>query len=289
MIYVVLALLLGGLAALLAWQVMSSDGTPVDARGDVTTVPVVVADRDLPFGTLVAVEDIRTVEWPADAVPDGFSRSASDVVGRGLLGPVRRNEPMLSSKLALPGSGAGLSINIPEGQRAMTFRVDDIVGVAGFIRPGHRVDVMVTVGPEAGGGQPTTKQVLQNVEVAATGHTIEPNPQGEPEQVPNVTLHLTPEQGERLIMAAGNGRIQLALRNPLDSDSIETPGVRLNQLLALAPAPRPVASSAPAAAPAAPRASPQVTLEVYRGNQRNTSTVDTSVVGGGGGGGGGGS
>jgi pilus assembly protein CpaB len=284
--FVALAVLLGGLAALLALQVMRTDAAPVDSAGQIETVEVIVADRDLPFGALVSVDDIRTVRWPADAVPDGFSRSASDVVGRGLLGPVRRNEPLLSSKLALPGSGAGLSINIPEGQRAMTFRVDDIVGVAGFIRPGHRVDVMVTVGPEAGGGQPTTKQVLQNVEVAATGHTIEPNPQGEPEQVPNVTLHLTPEQGERLIMAAGNGRIQLALRNPLDGDSIETPGVRLNQLLALAPAPRPVASSGPVAAPAAPRASPQVTLEVYRGNQRNTSTVDTSVVGGGGGGGG---
>jgi pilus assembly protein CpaB len=285
--FLVLALLLGGLAALLALQVMRSDGSPVATTGQIETVQVVVADRDLPFGALVAVDDIRTVDWPANAVPDGFSRSASDVVGRGLLGPVRRNEPLLSAKLALPGTGAGLSINIPEGQRAMTFRVDDIVGVAGFIRPGHRVDVMVTVGPEAGTGQPTTKQVLQNVEVAATGHSIEPNPQGEPEQVPNVTLHLTPEQGERLIMAAGSGRIQLALRNPLDGDSVETPGVRLNQLLALAPAPRPVASAPTATAPARPQANPQVTLEVYRGNQRANETVDTSMVGGGGDGGGG--
>jgi pilus assembly protein CpaB len=283
MFFLVLALLLGSLAALLAFQVLRPGDALTEVAGEMATEPVVVADRDIPLGTVLSVEDVRTVQWPAGALPDGFSRSASEVVGRGLLGPVRRNEPILSSKLARPEAGGGLSINIPEGHRALAYRVNDVVGVQGFIRPGHRVDVFVTAGPEAGTGQPTTKLLLQNIEVAATGTTIEPNPQGEPEAVPTVTLHLTPDQAEELTMATENARIQLALRNPLDPDTVVTPGVRLNQLLGVAPAPRPVASGAPA-----PRPAPaQRSLEVYRGNQRSTSDV-TSTVGGGGGGGGGG-
>ena len=117
-------------------------------------------------------------------------------------------------------------------------------------------------------------------------------PQGEPETVPHATFHLGPEQAERMVMAARNGTIQLALRNPLDMDTVSTPGIRLNQVLAgPAPAsPPPVrrAAPAPAAPPPPPSAPAQVGVEVYRGPQRTTATVDTSVVGGGGGGGGGG-
>lgn len=280
--FVVLAVLLGGLAALLALQVLrSSDDGPSTTR-EMATENVVVAVQDIPFGALVEMEDVTTAEWPADALPEGYSRSPSEVVGRGALLPIRANEPILSSKLALPEAGAGLSINIPEGLRALTVRVNDVVGVAGFVRPGHRVDVFVTADGQAGDPQSTTKLLLQNVPVAATGVTIEPNPQGEPEQVSNATLHLTPDQAERLIMAAGNASIQLALRNPLDGDTVETQGVRFSQLIAGAPAPRPVASGGRPA----PRPPAQTTLEVYRGNQRSTSTVDTTVVGGGGGGGG---
>jgi pilus assembly protein CpaB len=285
--FLVLAVLLGGLAAILALQVLRApDGAPESVR-EVATEDVVVAARDIEFGALVQMEDVRTVSWPADALPAGYSRSPSDVVGRGVLMPIRANEPMLSSKLALPEAGAGLSLGIPEGLRAITVRVNDIVGVGGFVRPGHRVDVFVTASDQAGVAEPQTKLLLQNVPVAATGVTIEPNPQGEPENVPNATLHLTPEQVERLIMASQNATFQLALRNPLDGDSVETPGVRFRQLIAGTPAPRAPVASGPAPA-AAPRAPAQTTLEVYRGNQRSTSTVDTAVVGGGGGGGGGG-
>lgn len=282
--FLVLAVLLGGLAAILALQVLrSSDDAPSTVR-EMATEEVVVAARDIEFGALLETEDVRTAEWPADALPEGYSGSPSDVVGRGALLPIRANEPILSSKLALPEAGAGLSINIPEGQRAITIRVDDVVGVGGFVRPGHRVDVFVTADEQAGVSEAQTRLLLQNVPVAATGVTIEPNPQGEPESVPHATLHLSPEQVERLIMAAENATFQLALRNPLDADSVETPGVRFSRLIAGAPAPRaPVASSSPG-----PQRPAQRTLEVYRGNQRSTSTVDTSVVGGGGGGGGGG-
>jgi Flp pilus assembly protein CpaB len=123
------------------------------------------------------------------------------------------------------------------------------------------------------------------LKVAATGVTIEPNPQGEPESVPNATFHLDPEDAERLIMAARNGTIQLALRNPMDGDTVQTPGIRFNQLLAVGPAqPAPRPAARPAAAPA-PQQPSRVNLEIYRGPQRSTSEVDTTVVGGGGGGG----
>jgi pilus assembly protein CpaB len=284
--FLVLAVLLGGLAAILALQVLRSpDGAPETVR-EVATEDVVVAARDIEFGSLLGMEDVRTVSWPADALPAGYSRSPSDVVGRGALLPIRANEPILSSKLALPEAGAGLSINIPEGYRAITVRVNDVVGVGGFVRPGHRVDVFVTASDQGGVAEPQTKLLLQNVPVAATGVTIAPNPQGEPENVPNATLHLTPDQVERLIMASENATFQLALRNPLDGDTVETPGVRFRQLIAGTPAPRAPVASGPAPA-AAPRAPAQTTLEVYRGTQRSTSTVDTAVVGGGGGGGGG--
>ena len=284
--FLILALVLGGLAAVLALQVLRpGTATPDVAPGEISAVDVVVASRDLPSGTLVGADDVRTIRWPADAVPAGYSSSVSEVVGRGLLLTVRENEPMLSSKLARPEAGGGMSISIPEGKRALTFRVDDIIGVGGFVRPGHKVDVLVTVGADGGGGQPTTRMVLQNIAVAATGSTVEPNPQGEPETVPNVTFHLDPSQAERLVMAARNGSIQLALRNPLDADTIDTPGIRLNQLLAGVPTAR-AAAPAPArrAAPAAPQQPSQVNVEIYRGPERSTSQVDTSVVGGSGGG-----
>jgi pilus assembly protein CpaB len=285
--FLILALVLGGLAAVLALQVLRpGTATPDVAPGEISAVDVVVASRDLPSGSLVGADDVRTIRWPADAVPAGYSSSVSEVVGRGLLLTVRENEPMLSSKLARPEAGGGMSISIPEGKRALTFRVDDIIGVGGFVRPGHKVDVLVTVGADGGGGQPTTRMVLQNIAVAATGSTVEPNPQGEPETVPNVTFHLDPSQAERLVMAARNGSIQLALRNPLDADTIDTPGIRLNQLLAGVPTAR-AAAPAPAAAraaPAAPQPPSQVNVEIYRGPQRSTSQVDTSVVGGSGGG-----
>ncbi len=284
-LFLVLALALGGLAAFLALQVLRPEvSDPAPTRAEVSTVDVVLAARDLPTGTVVGQGDIRTVPWPGDALPAGFSSTAAEGVGRGVLLTIRENEPMLAAKLARPEAGGGLSISIPEGKRALTFRVDDVIGVGGFVRPGHRVDVLVTVGADGGGGQPTTRMVLQNVEVAATGSTVEASPQGDPETVPNATFHLAPDQAERLVMAARSGTIQLALRNPLDVDTVSTLGVRLNQVLGgAAPAPPPVRRAAPA--PAAPAAPSRVDVEVYRGPQRSTSTVDTSVVGGGGGGG----
>jgi pilus assembly protein CpaB len=281
--FLVLALAAGGLAAILATRMMRTP--PEVAEGAVTTTSVAVAARDMQVGTLLATEDIRLVDWPGDAVPLGYSTTIDEVVGRGLMAPVKANEPLLSAKLASPESGGGMSIIIPEGKRAMSVRVDDVVGVAGFVLPGTRVDVVVTMDRAAGQEEAATRLVLQNLEVISAGQSLERNPEGEPQQVPVVTLLVGPEEAEQLALAHSNGSLQLALRSPLDNDTVSTPGIRASRLIAGTPppaAPRPAVrvSAAPAAAPA-PTAPAQVMLEVYRGPERTTATVDTTIGGGG--------
>ncbi len=280
----ILALSAGGLAAFLAIQVLRAPD-PVAQDGETPgAVSVAVATRDMNVGTLLQEEDVRLVDWPSSDVPSGYSTSVGEVVGRGLLTPVRTNEPLMASRLAGPESGGGMHIMIPEGRRAMSVRVDDVVGVAGFVLPGTRVDVVVTMDRADDLSEPATRLVLQNLEVMSAGQSIERNPQGEPVQVPVVTLLVDPEEAETLALAHSNGRLQLALRSPLDVDSVDTRGIWASQVIGGRPQPTVAASPAPRAAPAraAPQPSPQVELEVYRGPQRSTSTVDTTLGGGGG-------
>jgi len=269
--FLILAVFAGGLAALLATQLLRSPAAPAgdDRPG---TVSVAVAERDMNVGTLLGADDIRLVDWPAGNVPSGYSMSASEVVGRGLLSPVRANEPLLSSKLARPEAGGGMHIMIPEGKRAMSVRVDDVVGVAGFVLPGTRVDVVVTMERGARQGEPTTQVVLQNLEVISAGQSIERNPNGQPQQVAVVTLLVGPDQAEKLALAHSNARIQLALRNPLDVDSVGTSGIQASHLIGGPPVP--VQRRA-----AAPRIPTRLEVEIYRGPERSTSTVDPTVGG----------
>lgn len=269
-----MAMLAGGAAAYLAYQFLRDPvGSSAVQRADAgELVQVAVAVRDLPVGHLLAAEDVRMVEWPARVVPEGFSRSPAEVVGRGLLSNVAMNEPFLPSKLASSEAGGGLSILIPEGKRAMAVRVDDVVGVAGFVVPGTRVDVVVTL-DESGtnNSQPVTQLVLQNIEVMASGQSIQRDARGEPQTTTVVTLLVDPEQGEMLGLSANNGRIQLALRNSLDPDTVQTMGARVANLLRRPP-PAPVRASGPAA-PRPAAAPSRVQVEVYRGPVRSESTV----------------
>lgn len=269
-----MAMLAGGAAAYLAYQFLRDPvGSSAVQRADAgELIQVAVAVRDLPVGHLLAAEDVRMVEWPARVVPEGFSRSPAEVVGRGLLSNVAMNEPFLPSKLASSEAGGGLSILIPEGKRAMAVRVDDVVGVAGFVVPGTRVDVVVTL-DESGtnNSQPVTQLVLQNIEVMASGQSIQRDARGEPQTTTVVTLLVDPEQGEMLGLSANNGRIQLALRNSLDPDTVQTMGARVANLLRRPP-PAPVRASGPAA-PRPAAAPSRVQVEVYRGPVRSESTV----------------
>jgi pilus assembly protein CpaB len=171
---------------------------------------------------------------------------------------------MLASKLAEPGSGAGLPIVIPEGMRALSIPVDQVVGVSGFVTTGTRVDVLLTIQPP-GQTENITQIILQNLSVLAAGQVYQRDDEGKPVPVNVVTLVVTPEQAERLSLATSQGRIQLALRNMLDIEDATTTGVRVSGLLtgqpARAPARRPAGTGAQAQEPAV--------VELYRGGTRS--------------------
>lgn len=239
----------------------------------VPTRPVVVASADLHLGAELKASDLRAVDWPQGAAPDGTFEDPSEIVGRGVIGAMVRNEPVLESKLAPKDAGAGLPPIIPPGLRALSVRVNEVIGVAGYVLPGTRVDVVATVSPSGRAEQATSKVVLANVEVLAAGTRLEQDlERDQPIQVTVVTLLVNPAQAERLTLASTEGKIQLALRNPVDQATPETPGMRPDLLLAVArPAPRAAPKPQPKPAPPPP---PPPTVEVIRGDQRVTTVVD---------------
>lgn len=251
-----------------------------ESAGAYPTTPVVVAAGDLDLGAALRAEDLRTINWPADSVPANVFGSPQELVGRGLIQPVAQNEPILPGKLAPVGAGAGLPPMIPDGMRALSVRVNDVIGVAGYVLPGTKVDVLVTVSPTNQSSDMTSKVILTNVQVLAAGTRIERDvEQGKPVSVSVVTLLVDPVQSEALTLASTEGKIQLALRNPLDTTMPPTPGMRPAVLLGQAAAPRaaaPVARVARAAAPApAPVAAPAPlpTVEIIRGDKRAQEVV----------------
>lgn len=253
----------GLLAGYVALVYVSEEPAPLQAAAPAQTV--VVANRNLPAGSIVRREDVKTVGWPGSAVPGGFATQAGEVVGRGLIVEVRENEPLVEWKLAERDAGGGLSITIPEGMRAVSVKVDEVVGVAGFVLPGTRVDVLVTVMPGSDRSQTTTRIILQNIRAIASDQRYQQEVNGEPRYMTVVTLLVTPDQAEALTLAATEGRIQLALRNTLDAEEIDTRGRRITTLVA-----GPTASSSPISSPsrAAPLTSPERVIESYEGGRR---------------------
>jgi pilus assembly protein CpaB len=251
----------GLLAGYVALVYVSEEPAPLQAA--VPSRTIVVAARDLPAGAIVRREDVEAVSWPGSAVPEGFATQAGEVVGRGLITEVRRNEPLLTWKLAEKEAGGGLPITIPAGMRAVSVEVDEVVGVAGFVLPGTRVDVIVTVMPGNDRTQTTTRIILQNVRALAADQRYQQDIEGEPQYVTVVTLLVTPQEAEDLTLAATEGRIQLALRNTLDSDEVETPGRRITSLVS---APR-TSGVTPAAATTVPT-NPEQVIESFEGGRR---------------------
>ena len=218
----------------------------------VETRPVIVAAANLALGAEVRPEDIRIVEWPANSVPAEAFASADQVVGRGVIQSMVQNEPILPAKLAPQGAGAGLPPVIPAGMRALSVRVNDVVGVAGYVLPGTRVDVVATVNPTQQQPDVTSKIVLTNVLVLTAGTKIESDTEdGKPVQVSVVTLLVDPGEAERLTLASTEGKIQLALRNPLDKTAPATTGIKPAALMGTAVVT--VVASAPAPGPDADR------------------------------------
>lgn len=265
-IVLLLALASGVSAGWLALNYLRQPSSPIRPSAPPST-EVVVAARDLPLGHVLTAEDIRLAEWPGNLLPEGYSSSVDEILGRGLLSPVALNEPLLSAKLAVKEAGGGLPIVIPEGMRAVSVKVDEVIQVAGFVMPGTRVDVLVTLDQGSQQGDPVTRIVLQNITVLSAGQMIQRNADGEPQTVTVITLLVTPLQAERLVLAATKGRIQLALRNTLDLDSLETRGARVSSLLPPAQVVRRTTRR-----PTVPASSSR-RIEIYRGPQLNTENV----------------
>ena len=251
----------GVLAGYLALVYVSDEPSTLVAA-EPSGTPVVVASRDLPTGHIVSREDIDVIDWPSGNVPEGFVSQPGDAIGRGVIFTVRRNEPLLAVKLADRDGGGGLPIAIPEGKRAISVEVDEVIGVAGFVLPGTRVDVLATVMPSTDRTEITTRIILQNISVLSADQSYQENPAGEPELVTVVTLLVTPDEAEALALASSEGKIQLALRNMLDVDSVTTAGTRIEALVRYG-------SRRPTATVGAPTTAPAPTvIETYRGGNR---------------------
>lgn len=180
------------------------------------TKMLVVAAAPLQLGTRIDPSNLRTIPWPADQSVVGMFSRIEDCSNRALISAVVENEPILESKLAPKEAGAGLPATIPEGMRAISVAVNDVVGVAGFVIPGTMVDVLVT-GKSHGNQDNVTHTILENVRVLAAGQKIEQDREGKPQTVPVITLLVTPDDAAKLAMASTEGKIQLALRNTIDT------------------------------------------------------------------------
>ena len=249
---------------------------------EVKTIDVVVAQHPLKLGTRITADLVKVVQWPANApIANSFSK-IEDVVNRGLISAVDENEPLTNSKLAALEAGAGLPPSIPPGMRAISVKVNEVVGVAGFVVPGTRVDVMVTLSGKNRDEDSTTRVVVSNVQVltAGTRYDQEKAKDGAPIPSTVVTLLVAPEDGERVALAASAGQIMLTLRNPLDQDRTATSGVRTTGLFGQA-APAPAKTPAVRRGPAKPvqpivaaTPAPAVyTVEAFRGAKRSQEIV----------------
>src|ERR1035438_8920516 len=235
-------------------------------------VDVIVAADDLQVGARVEERDIKVIKIPGADLPPGAPRRRADVLGHGVIVPISKGEFILPNRLAGENAGSGLPSLIPPGMRAVSVRVNEVVSVAGFVTPGTRVDVLLTGTPGAGGEQQTTT-VLQNVAVLASGHTLERSSTGEAQNTAVITLLVSPDDAQRLTLASSEGRIQLALRNPLDTKQDEVASSNSRGLYRGAAMPASVQSPVVHHTPikrvtTAPPPSTGISVEVYQGDKK---------------------
>jgi pilus assembly protein CpaB len=228
-----LALTSGGLASYLSLGSIARSATA--APVPIAPSGVIVAARTLPPGTMIQAGDLRRIPWAADTPPVGVFASTEEVVGRVLVVGLGAEEPVLASLLAPTGSGSGLPGLIPAGMRAISVSVDEVVGVNGFVGPGARVDVIATMDVTGGNGEAVSRVVLQDVEVAASGHQLQADPNGAPQQATVATLLVSPAEAEELVLATHRGRVQLVLRGSTDREAISTPGIKSSAMMGAAP------------------------------------------------------
>ena len=255
---------------------------------------IVVAAQNVALGSRLAEADLRLAPWPRAVPLAGSFQKISDVVGRGVVVPMIPNEPVLDSKLAAVGGGAGLTAAIPEGMRAVGVKVNDVIGVAGFVLPGSRVDVVVSGSPNKNSEVEMSKVILENVQVLAAGQNVTSDVNGKPQNVQVVTLVVTPEESQKLALASVDGKIQLALRNPLDLARLDPQAQHRDSLYGVStrkpepepkpaavktatrrvvPAPTPAPPAAPAPQPVAAPA-PKFSLQLIQGGKTESVTFE---------------
>jgi len=238
------ALILSVCASYLVYRAV---GAKVSAAKAAPTAEIVVAARDLAVGTLIHDADVKTAPW-LGPVPVGAIVARDGFLNRGVISAIYAGEPVTENRLAPKGSGGGLAATIPPGMRACAVRVNEVVGVAGFVVPGMRVDVLISGLPPGGNplDGPKVRTLLQNIEVLSAGTNFQKDQEGKPEQAQVVNLLVTPAQAELLSLASNETHIQLVLRNPMDTQITVVPGTMLSDLFGGAHAPAPVQSDRPA-------------------------------------------
>jgi pilus assembly protein CpaB len=255
LVVVAIAVALAGAATYLVYKTIQNQ--PVK-EVEVATAYAVVAARPLPLGTRITAADLKRVPWPAaNPVAGGFA-TIEEVVDRGVIAAVDENQPLTATNVAPKDGGAGLAPTIPEGMRAMSVRVNDVIGVAGFVVPGSRVDVMVIL---AQGAAKMARVVVNNVQVLTAGKQYDQAVAKEGKAIDTdvVTLLVTPADAALIGLAASEGQIMLTLRNPLDAGAATTEGTYSASLAGAQPAPKPQASGgAPRRAAATPPPAPPV-------------------------------
>lgn len=267
-VILLLAVLSGSVAAISALRYLQNRPAPVLAANTApATRGVVVAARDVPLGTRLTVDDLQVIQWPANSLPAGIATTPGEVTGRTVITDLQTNEPVLAAKLADTGLH-GLIPLIPEGMRALSVKVDQVVGVAGFVTPQTRVDVILIMQPP-GQRESVSKVILQNIRALAADQQITEDEEGQPMVSTVVTVLVKPDEAEKLALASSQGRIQMALRNTMDLESVETLGERESRLFetsgGVAPRPR-------ARVGTTTRAPSEGIIEMYQGGVKTLIT-----------------
>ena len=274
-VVVVTAIFLALIASFGTYRFLSERGRMAE-KARLQTVGVVVAAEDIPFGSTIRPDQVSLSAWPKDRYPKDVLTDVKAASGRIARREFVRGEPIVESKLLTNTGNVGmLSLKIPQGMRAFTVRVNEVVGVGGFIIPDSRVDVVLTTeSPDRQTGR-ISKIILEDIRILAAGQMIDQK-SGDPVKVNTVTLAVTPEDAEKLALASADGDIHLVLRNFADSDKVKTVGISMDRLLwpeRSAAAPSPARKVVKRAAPAAPPAQPKTyTVEVIKGNTRSEQT-----------------
>ena len=274
-IVVVVGVLLALFASIGTYRFLSQKGRMAE-EARLQTVGVVVAAADIPFGSTIGPDQVVLSAWPKDRYPKDVLSDVKAAVGRVVRREFARGEPIVESKLLTTSKNVGmLSLRIPQGMRAFTVRVNEAVGVGGFLMPDARVDVLLTTTSSDQRATQMSKIILEDIRVLAVGQTIDQK-DSKPISVGTVTLAVTPEDAEKLALASNDGKIHLVLRNFADSEKVKTSGISKDRLLSGQHGiPGPVKkqpSRVKKVAPASPVRVKRFTVEVIKGNSRSEET-----------------